>query len=300
MMIEPSDVKHTLEREKFSHFDKIAFVDLDDTLFSSLEHIENSSNKSSKIMGIYGITKGQLSLRSLLSNSYNIPVTARDYKNFHQDQILYFGLINNVALINYGAMRLNLAASLNGDLYWELDRAYHIEKENAFVERFGESVWTAMFNLRDRLQTLFMNANLDVSVKSDSLDGELMVPCYVKVKIKNYDGEQVCVHQMQCKWIKSALKALSDTDPLLLEKFVLHYTKNGMVFVPTVNTKQYAVNKLVALFNELNIEVPTFSAGNALSDLSFMLETDYFIAANEVKPEIKEWLKEKMSEMTKW
>ena len=73
-----------------------------------------------------------------------------------------------------------------------------------------------------------------------------------------------------------------------------------MVFVPTVNTKQYAVNKLVALFNELNIEVPTFSAGNALSDLSFMLETDYFIVANEVKPEIKEWLKEKMSEMTKW
>ena len=68
--------------------------------------------------------------------------------------------------------------------------------------------------------------------------------------------------------------------------------KNGIILLPNVCTKEFAVKQMLNALKEVAPDMPTMSAANDKSDLAFALLTDYTILANETKPKAKEWILE--------
>ena len=271
--------------------DVICFTDLDDTLFSSLSRFNELKRalKPDEIVGGKGVSLGQRTLKTMLNQFYCIPITARDYNNFLEDIEVYDFVKANLALINFGAVKL---IPSNNESF-SVDKAYQQDLKDTFETKTGVSISAALSEITSKLKSLFIDSNMKVSMKTEEFDGETY-HCYVKLKMADYRGERIYVRNIDCPYVHNLITLLKIENALVGNSIKVLETKNGLVFIPFVNTKEYAVENIINDIQKIKPDTVTFSAGNDVSDLPFMILTDYMILANETKPKAKKWLQDKL------
>ena len=281
-------------KDLFKHLEgreAVCFSDLDDTFFASISRIESVNRKAQKTILDKGITKGQFFLRSMLNDTYMIPVTARDFETFKRDLDTYKTMIDGEVLIDYGSIRLISEINENDELIFDVDAVYQKTIQSIFKKETGQTIEQALSTLNQELNDVFNNTNIRVTFKIECINGKTY-PCYIKIQLAEYQGEQYCFYKFEQKATERLCSILNKNKLYSSCKIKMEEVKNGIVLLPYVCTKEFAVEQMLTALNEIAPDMPTISAANDKSDLAFALLTDYTILANEVKPKAKKWILE--------
>jgi hydroxymethylpyrimidine pyrophosphatase-like HAD family hydrolase len=236
---------------------KYLFVDLDDTLFSSLAKCASDAELQPAAYlkdrtAISFSTARQRAFFGMMDASMTlIPATARNHDAFNRVDLPF----NDYKILNYGG--LILKPDGEPDAYWR----EHMRAEMA----------AALPGLRQAMALIDAHAD-SIGLKTRARlieDGGLAF--YVVAKDPDKIGERLASFdtELLAPWVAGA-----GSD------FYIHRNGNNLALLPNALNKARAVEYLTRLLREQHGEIMTMGMGDSRSDARFMAACDYAIIPN--------------------
>jgi hydroxymethylpyrimidine pyrophosphatase-like HAD family hydrolase len=231
----------------------IAFVDLDDTLFSSArKQPEPDGLVPAALLRTGAVVSysnpAQRGLRHMLECAAEvIPVTARSVDGYRRVLLPFAGR----AVVSYGATILLPDGQVDGD--WAQRVAPHLVRARADLESLVRLVAATYDAARTGLQ---------VRLVSDARD-----PAYLVVK--HVDNDEAMVQEAGLELIGEWLARHPG--------FTLHINGNNLAVIPPGLGKEAAVAYLIEQERQAHGALFTVGAGDSLTDLDFMRLCDVAI-----------------------
>lgn len=236
---------------------KYLFVDLDDTLFSSLAKCESDAGlqpaaylkdrtacsfTTARQRAFFGMMEASMTL---------IPATARNRDAFGRVDLPF----NSYRILNYGG--LVLKPDGEPDAHW--------------MEHMGSAMAAALPGLRQAMALIDSYAD-SVGLKTRArLIEDCGLPFYIVAKDPDKIGERLAPFDTEAlaPWVAGAGK-----------DFYIHRNGNNLALLPNALNKARAVEYVTRLLREQHGEILTMGMGDSRSDARFMAACDYAIVPN--------------------
>jgi len=231
----------------------LVFVDLDDTLFQSLQKcpIENALHPVAYLRdrsaNSFMTAKQRMLWQLLDDNTLIIPTTARDYDSLYRVKLPF----RSWCILNYGGIILTPAGV--PDPYWH--------QRMTTASEAAISDLTAVLILINTAITRYALA------AHSRLITDFNLPFYVVVKYRA--GHIADLDQLQQMVVTPWLMTHHD--------YQLHRNGNNLAVLPRSLGKEHAVRHLIERLSCEYGELLTIGIGDSLIDSAFMAECDYSI-----------------------
>lgn len=239
---------------------KFLFVDLDDTLFQTLEKCGNAPDLQAHAFlkdgsPISYSTRKQRALFSMFDESMTlIPSTARDLNSFQRVNLDF----TSYAVLNYGGVILNPDGT--ADQTW--------------LRRTQGEMQVAMAGLEDIIR------HIDDYAKRTGFGGRARViedfdtPFFVVLKDPQKNPGKLAEFDTEVvqPWLASVGSA-----------YYLHRNGNNLAVLPKTLSKSHAVKYLQDALKEQHGDILSFGMGDSKSDAAFMSLCDYAIIPRQTQ-----------------
>lgn len=233
---------------------KFLFVDLDDTLFQTLEKCGNATDLQAHAFlkdgsPISYSTAKQRALFALFDETMTlIPSTARDLNSFQRVNLDF----NSYAVINYGGVILNQDGT--ADPTW-------LSKKQAEMH-------AAVGGLEDIIRHIDDYAGKTGFGGRARVIEDFATPFYVVLKDPQKNPEKLAEFETEVvqPWLASAGS-----------EFYIHRNGNNLAVLPKSLSKSHAVQYLQSALKEEHGDILSFGMGDSKSDAAFMAICDYAI-----------------------
>lgn len=236
---------------------KYLFVDLDDTLFSSLAKCETDASLQPAAYlkdrsPISYTTAKQRAFFSMMDASMSlIPATARNLDAFNRVDLPFSGY----KILNYGG--LILGPDGVPDAVW--------------MARMRDEMAAAQDGLREAMAVIDAFAEANGLKARARLIEDGGIPFYAVVKDPDKIGERLAPIDTDAlaPWIAAGKR-----------DFHIHRNGNNLAVLPTALNKARAVEYVAGLLREQHGEILTMGMGDSRSDARFMAACDYALVPN--------------------
>lgn len=225
------------------------FVDLDNTLFTSKNRMDNNDLSIPAYLSKDGSVGGYMNLhqRTMLNTMSNsgivIPVTARNAEQFSLVLIQF----KSVCVINMGATIIGLSE----------------DKDRKYFEIITEKVKEHDYKvIHDLIVAVCSNLCADYSLKIVTHD---KISLYFVVKSKT---NKTSVHNKIKKYL---------SQNIIFNKFHIMVSEDELVITPHCVNKKNAVQYLMKEIMKINKTATFIGAGDSVTDIDFMQTCDYAI-----------------------
>jgi hypothetical protein len=233
---------------------KYLFVDLDDTLFSSIAkcaseaELQPAAYLKDRTACSFTTARQRAFFSMMDASTTLIPATARNRDAFSRVDLAF----NSYKILNYGG--LILKPDGEPDTYW----MEHMRSEMAAALPGLQHAMTLIDSYADRVG-LKTRARLIE-------DGGL--PFYIVAKDPDKIGERLAPFDSEAlaPWVADAGKG-----------FYIHRNGNNLALLPNALNKARAVEYVARLLREQHGEILTMGMGDSRSDARFMAACDYAI-----------------------
>ena len=233
---------------------KYLFVDLDDTLFQSMEKCENKLDLQAAAFlkdgsAISYSTPKQRDLLDFFERSMTlIPVTARNLNAFQRVKLEF----SSYAVINYGGVVLQEDGS--ADMHW--------------LATMQNQMHLALPGLNEVMQLIIDYGKKMGFAGQPRLIEDFNTPFYMVLKDPEKKPEPLAEVEKHvvAPWLASAGK-----------DYYLHRNGNNLAVLPKALNKAYAVEYLQDILRKEHGEIMSLGMGDSKSDARFMMQCDYAI-----------------------
>ena len=231
----------------------LVFLDLDDTLFQSLQKCPNEqalhpvAYLRDRSANSFMTAKQRMLWQLLDDNALIIPTTARDYDSLHRVKLPF----RSWCILDYGGVILTPAGI--PDPYWH------------------QQMTAASQAAIDDLNHLLTIVNTTITTCCLEVRAQLIVdfglPFYLVAKYRA--GQVAALDQLQQTLVEPWVTAHHD--------YQLHRNGNNLAVLPRSLGKEHAVRYLIKQLDCESDELLTIGVGDSLIDSAFMAECDYSI-----------------------